>query len=96
LRLHANVVEAWSGAARNVKPDRGPILDGVGPLASTDDDERDVCARGPTSSRGDRHASERGSFLVTPDGTKVVARDDDGSIRVWDIATDQEVARLAG
>ena len=40
--------------------------------------------------------SDRGSLLVTPDGTKVVAREDDGSIRVWDIATGQEVARLQG
>jgi WD40 repeat protein len=37
-----------------------------------------------------------GSIVVTPDGTKVVARDDDGSIRVWDLATGKEVARLQG
>ena len=42
-------------------------------------------------------AGERGGgLLVTPDGTKVVAREDDGSIRVWDLATGKEVARLEG
>ena len=35
-----------------------------------------------------------GSLVVTPDGSKVVARDDDGTIRVWDLATGKEVARL--
>ena len=42
-------------------------------------------------------AGDRGGRLVvTPDGTKVVAREDDGSIRVWDLATGKEVARLKG
>jgi hypothetical protein len=41
--------------------------------------------------------SERGgSPVVTPDGTKIVAREDNGSIRVWDLATGRELARLEG
>jgi hypothetical protein len=44
---------------------------------------------GPAGERG-------GSLLVTPDGSKVVAREDDGTIRIWDIATGRELARLQG
>jgi hypothetical protein len=37
-----------------------------------------------------------GSPVVTPDGTKIVAREDNGSIRVWDLATGRKLARLEG
>jgi hypothetical protein len=45
---------------------------------------------------GQASGERAGSLLVTPDGSKVVAREDDGSIRVWDIATGREVSRLQG
>jgi hypothetical protein len=42
-------------------------------------------------------AGERSAgLLVTPDGSKVVAREDDGTIRIWDVATGRELARLQG
>jgi len=42
-------------------------------------------------------AGERGGGLVvTPDGSKVVSRGDDGAVRVWDLATGREVARFEG
>jgi hypothetical protein len=37
---------------------------------------------------------QAGDLIVTPDGKRVVARENDGAIRVWDLATGQEVARL--
>jgi hypothetical protein len=37
-----------------------------------------------------------GSLVVTPDGSKILARGDDGAIRIWDLATGREVARLEG
>jgi hypothetical protein len=41
-------------------------------------------------------ADTGGRLLVTPDSSRIVAREDDGSIRVWDLATGKEVARLEG
>jgi hypothetical protein len=50
---------------------------------------------GPSGRLG--QAGEGGAgLLVTPDGSKIVARQDDGSIRVWDLASGNEVARLEG
>ncbi|MFZ1104025.1 MAG: hypothetical protein WAN86_14470 [Hyphomicrobiaceae bacterium] len=42
---------------------------------------------GQTGERG-------GGLVVTPDGSRIVAREDDGSIRVWDLSTGKQVAHL--
>jgi hypothetical protein len=50
---------------------------------------------GPLGRLGEAGARE-GGLVVTPDGSRIVAREDDGSIRVWDLATGKQVARLGG
>jgi len=42
-------------------------------------------------------STERGNNLVvTPDGTRIVSREDDGTIRVWDLTTGKQIATLEG
>jgi len=56
-----------------------------------------LASRLPIASRWLGQASERSSNLVvTPDGTRLVSRADDGAIRVWDLTTGKEIARLEG
>src|SRR5262245_61430965 len=48
----------------------------------------------PALGRLGQGGERRSDLVVTPDGTRVIAREGDGALRVWDLATGQEVARL--
>ncbi|HET9142576.1 P-loop NTPase fold protein [Actinophytocola sp.] len=43
-----------------------------------------------------RHEGPVNAVLVTPDGRQIVSAGDDSTIRVWDLATEQQVLELTG